>query len=91
MGFKSHKYLWILSPFVYPYDKLSHILLGFFSKYNNFLYTHNFIVILLLYQLINGLYGDAVHFSDRIPSIFEYFIGYGIAIYILNANKAVIK
>ncbi len=91
MGFKSHKYLWILSPFVYPYDKLSHILLGFFSKYNNFLYTHNFIVILLLYQLINGLYGDAVHFYDRIPSILEYFIGYGIAIYILNANKAVIK
>lgn len=91
MGFKSYKYLWVFSPFVYPYDKLSHIILGFLSKYNNFLYTHNFIVILLLYQFINGLYGDELHFSDRIPSILEYLIGYAIAIYILNTNTTVMK
>ena len=82
MGFKSHKYLWVLSPFVHPYDKLSHIILGFLSKYNKFLYSHNFIFILVLYQLMNGLYGDETKLSYRLPSIFEYLIGYMIAIYI---------
>jgi hypothetical protein len=82
MGFKSHKYLWVLSPFVYPYDKLSHIILGFLSKYNKLLYSHNFIFVLVLYQLMNGLYGDELKISYRLPSIFEYLIGYVIAIYI---------
>ena len=75
MGFKNHKYLWILSPFKYPYDRISHLVLGFIAGY----YYNKLLIILFLYQIMNAIYGDN---RSRLPSIMEYIIGFLIAIVI---------
>tara|TARA_B100000579_G_scaffold285853_1_gene236904 strand:+ start:147 stop:416 length:270 start_codon:yes stop_codon:yes gene_type:complete len=83
MGFNNNDYLWILSPFDYPYDKISHVILGFIAGY----YYKKLIILLILYQLLNMIYGDDKSLSSRIPSILEYTIGFLIALVILKEEE----
>lgn len=80
MGFNNNKYLWILSPFEYPYDKISHVIIGFIAGYNFLTIGKYLIILLILYQLLNMIYGDDRSLFSRLPSILEYTIGFLIAL-----------
>lgn len=86
MGFKNTPFFF-LSPFYYPYDLLSHIVLGAFAYKRN-----NMIVILLSYQVLNFFFGDEYYdINERMNSIFEYFIGMNIMIIYRKIKNKIIE
>ena len=86
MGFKSHDYLWVLSPFDAPYDSLSHIILGGICGFKINTYGRQLFFVLITYQILNSIYGDEGTFLSRIPSLTEYTIG-GCIGYAAKSNR----